>query len=199
MLDEIVVTTITNNPAIDSVSKNEFIEWAPIISPSVVLLLFFIGQLFDSYKRRKESKRALYYKIHLEPAINELNEFFQAIDKLVLNSKGEVRGDTIKDPKTLVKIKKLIANKKRAFEDTTLFIIQPNYPQIYIDSADILNNFQDEIYEIIEKGEQDREMDYKSYRSMSRRDLLTTLSKPTIGTPLFKKPFTFYENKKQEG
>lgn len=178
MLQEININTFIEE--VQSPNTNIFQEWAPILSPSVVLLLFVLGQIIDSSKRRRESQRALYYKVYLEPSIEQLNLFFKEIDKLVLIN-GEVRRDTINNPKTLVKVKKSIGDKKRSFEDTCLLIVQPRYPIIFIDATDLLNTFQDDVYKILEEGGLNSGLDYKSHRSIIRRDIITVLSKPAVG------------------
>lgn len=167
---------------------NYLLRWAPVLSPAIVLFLFFINQLIDENKRRKEAKRILYYKIHLEPSLKELNAYFKHIDQLLLKGNTGIRTDTQKWSRTLVRIKQKIAVEDRMFVDFCLLILQPSYPHIYKDAIELLNLFKDEIYQILEFGDHGEASTYEAFRSVVRSDLIALLSSPVIAGPsLFRK------------
>lgn len=162
-----------------------FLKYIPIVSPAIILLVFIIGQFFDSYKRRKEARRAWYYKVHLEPSIVDLNSFFSTIDAIYSETVKPLRDSSDENSKAFVreimKIKKNVSEEKRNFEENTVLMIQPQYPKIFAKITELLNSFQDGFYELVEGGKTTGSgLDYTSLRNMHKRDILHYLSKPAI-------------------
>lgn len=179
MVGEIFGNTV--NIINESAKEDNFSKWAPILSPVIVLLIFLIGQVLDEGKRRKESQRLLYYKVHLEPSLSELNVFFNHIDALVLMRNGVVRSDTRNSARSLVRIKQKIADKEQIFVDSCLLVLKPAYPSVFEKAKGLLNLFKDQVYHILENGDNMDAFGYNSYRNGARSDLITLLSIPALG------------------
>ena len=67
------------SPVIENTEMN-FKDWLPLISSSVVIILFIIDRLINSKVQKKEVERTWYYKILLEPNLNSINNFFNSLE-----------------------------------------------------------------------------------------------------------------------
>src|SRR5262245_13529916 len=53
-------------------------EYAPLISPVVLILLFIIERIIGAQLRKKQVRREWYFKVIVEPSLKSIHDFFQS-------------------------------------------------------------------------------------------------------------------------
>lgn len=107
-------------------------DYLPLISSSIVIILFIIDRFISSRIRKKEMERNFYYKVLLEPNLDLITSFFTEIEELYQNSSvklsnlnEELFSEYLKELRLEVE---LFKNKRRKFEFHVVFPIQQRYP-----------------------------------------------------------------------
>jgi hypothetical protein len=170
---------------LDSNTSLDSINYIPLISPLVVILIFIFDRKLAYNLRKKELERTWYYKVLLEPNLSQINDFFKDIstnikasfitlDKLDFD---EDRSNYIKTQLLQIEIFKKI---KREFE---LDVLQPIYSKynkvninILLEMESIENNYTKVIGESFLKNFDENAFMESVYSSKVK--LLDSLYKP---------------------
>ena len=139
-----VHTQYITNPA---PKQDFFFKYLPLLSPLIVILTFFLNNLYNVVTSRKERRRNWYFKAYFEPNIKKVEEFFSLADSemqtaLATYTHGNdwPSNDTIEFISTTLQT---MADAKRKFSIEVLTVLKPAYPESFSDLETILNDFED--------------------------------------------------------
>ncbi len=68
--------------SIPSPAASYWKELIPLVSPVVVIVLFIIDRLIGYKLRQKETDRSWYFKVLIEPGIEQITEFYRKVNTL---------------------------------------------------------------------------------------------------------------------
>lgn len=166
-----------------------------IISSIIIIFLFILGRLLDSYIKSLEIRRNWYQKVIIDPNIQKVNTFYvnilsQSKESIIVINKSKnelIHKDFITKKTTeLSKIKRIIRN----FEFEFILMVQTNYPEIADDLSEHIRGIEDYITNFIDRIDDnndyitlEKEINSKKYT------IFNILYKPLIYKPIYNKIF----------
>lgn len=147
---------ITNPP----VSTN-WQELLPLASPIVVILLFFLERIISFFIRKNEVKRTWYFKVLIDPNIEKINTFYNAIKEAYNNSSDILNASQDLSHIDYVSLKsKEIGVFQKIKRDFEIDVIEPiiyRYPKIGDKLTDILISIEDTYTTNLDSGDFSKE------------------------------------------
>lgn len=134
---------------INDANTMNFKDFFPLISSGVVILIFIFDRVLGYKLRKKELERNWYFKVLLEPKLENIDRFFIEIESQINISIKELealdfddgRSDYIDNQmKHIVNFKEL----KRKFELEVLKPILSRYSGINSELIDVINNIEND-------------------------------------------------------
>ncbi|MFV8379318.1 hypothetical protein [Flavobacterium sp. LB3R33] len=126
-----------------------FKDFFPLISSGIVLLIFLYDRWLGSVIRRKELNRSWYFKVLLEPKLENIDTFFVEIEKQINISITELGSlDFDNDKSTYIKSQLKYIDKfkelKRKFELEVLKPILSRYTEINTELITVINEIEND-------------------------------------------------------
>ena len=161
----------------------------PLVGPAIVVFTFYLNDKKDRKNKRKEAKRAWYFKAYFEPALVKVEIFFNESALAVEVAIAELNKDF--DEKASEKrigevgiFLGTLALKKRKFIIEVVDMFKFEYPKEAIEVEKILMDFEDagagifgKLESIIEPG---KLYDYISVITEQKAKMIQTLSHPAL-------------------
>jgi hypothetical protein len=120
----------------------------PLVGPAIVVFTFYKNYKKDSKNKRKEARRAWYFKAYFEPSLKKLETFFdestQIAEAGIKDFNQAFQGSTLEENILLTaEIQGCLAAKKRKFQIEVVQTIRIAYPKQAERSDELLNDFED--------------------------------------------------------
>jgi len=173
-------------------------DYFPLISSSIVILLFIIERILSSEIRRKERETNWYYKVFIDPNIDKINSFFDETKQIYVESskkiKLQVALPNILDYKSHEIGKFQIL--KRDFENDILLPIISSYQEIGNNLTEELLNVEDTYTHCMDKIHGDETYQSEFSRNLSTRKAIffKILFKPINKETKWKKIKQFFRS-----
>ncbi|HLN94300.1 MAG TPA: hypothetical protein VK183_01600 [Flavobacterium sp.] len=119
-------------------------DYFPLFSSSVVIALFIVDRILVRFNRKKENDRNWFFKVHLEPNLTRINEFFLKVEENTLTSAGVLKTFNSSDLSSFLSVLtheiSIFKSEKRKFELEVLAPLRARYPK---ESGTLYRDVQD--------------------------------------------------------
>lgn len=157
-------------------------DYFPLISSSIVIILFIIERFLSYRIRRKERETNWYYKVFIDPNIEKINSFFDDTKQIYVESSKKIKSNlalsNILDYKSheMGKFQTL----KRDFENDILLPIISSYQEIGNSLTEELLNLEDVYTECMDKihGDETYQSEFSKKLSEKKAHFFKMLFKP---------------------
>lgn len=163
---------------------SDIVKISPILSTSIVIIIFIISQLIAHYSRKSELRRSWYFKAYFDSSLTRVNEFFKSCDDIIKKSlKKAIKIENLDNRQNYI-AKKLekISDDQRQFTNQVLYPLKGAYPEVFSNLELVLESFYDvhsNVFDGLELGD-DAYQKYTSEVANIQNNLMTFLAIPVL-------------------
>jgi len=188
-----IIAIISNNILVigPAIKQDLFFQYfLPLVGPTIVIATFWMNYKKDKKNKRKEAKRAWYFKAYFEPSIKKVEIFFD--DSAALMSEAiETFNKSYEDDVNMEDRIRMVtlalanlASKKRRFLIEVVDVLKISYKDEALMIEELLNEFEDAGTTVFGKLdiaiESDRFFIYLSEITTLKALLIKNLSRPAL-------------------
>lgn len=181
-----IVNQIESQYIINPVVKQDlFVKYLPLLSPIIVILTFFLNNIYNVKTKKKESKRNWYFKAYFEPNIKRVEEFFNQADSdmkaAVEAYQKSIKWSSDRRVEFISKTLAKFSDAKRKFLIEVVSLIMPAYPKECSDLENSLNEFEDACSDsFTNPPNPDAHFEFLKKITLIKGKIITILSKPAL-------------------
>ncbi len=165
--------------------QKSFVDYLPLVSPIIVIIIFVIDRLINSSIRAREIERNWYLKVLIEPNLENISSYYNNNELLYQKSSVLLEENllTLSHPEYLrVKAQQSggFQTAKRKFEIDVIDPIRVLYPSVALTLTETLLNLEDKFTKYLDSESivEDKIVQFNKFNSANRAEFLSVLYQP---------------------